>query len=293
MLAIEHPSHGAKEIEAELRAPSALSQVLRYHFAAPPNSVVPAEEKFRVELCLTSRHSSARGCFCDQWSTHRFERVGTLFMVPPDLNLLIKSDEDDSMTSIVCELNSGLMLELFDKLPELTDQYLSASLDIRNARLRSLLLWLAEEARHPGFASEMLFGSIATQIAIELFRRGTAITERGPRGGLSSWQLRRIDERLREIREAPTLPELATLCLISVRQLTRGFRASRACSVGAYVANHQIEHAKGLLATDDSVASIANALGFSSSSNFSFAFRRAVGMTPGEFRRTLVRHRLG
>jgi AraC family transcriptional regulator len=50
-----------------------------------------------------------------------------------------------------------------------------------------------------------------------------------------------------------------------------------------------MEHAKTLLATDESVASVATALGFSSSANFCFAFRRAMGITPGQFRQTLLR----
>lgn len=135
----------------------------------------------------------------------------------------------------------------------------------------------------------MLVESIAAQMTVELFRHGSAITERQLHGGLASWQLRLIDERLKEVREAPTLPALAALCRISVRQLTRGFRASRGCSIGANVAGSQIEHAKSLLATDESVTSIADTLGFSSSSNFCFAFRRATGITPGQFRKTLLR----
>jgi len=120
-------------------------------------------------------------------------------------------------------------------------------------------------------------------------RLGAAITERPVHGGLAAWQLRLIDERLQEVREAPTLVVLAALCRISVRQLTRAFRESRVCSIGTFVANSQMGHAKRLLAADESVTSIAHTLGFSSNSNFCFAFRRATGMTPGQFRRTLLR----
>ena len=280
---------GSMEVEAELQAPGAQVQLVQYHFSGPPDSMLRAEGKFRIELCLTSRHRSARACFRDQWGAHRFERIGALFLVPPDLDLLARSDEDDSLTSIVCELNSEPLLELFERLPELTDQHLAASLDIRDANVQRLLLRLADEARRPGFASEMLVESIAAQMAVELFRHGTAISERQTRGGLAPWQLRTLDERLKEIRETPTLAALAALCRISVRQLTRGFHTSRGCSIGAYVANSQMEHAKRLLATDRSVGAIADTLGFSSSSNFCFAFRRAMGVTPGKFRETLLR----
>jgi AraC family transcriptional regulator len=276
------------EIEAQLCVPAATVQFVHYHFAEPPDSKLHVDGKFRVELCLTSRHRSARACFRDHWSPHRFERIGDLFVVPPAIDMLTRSDEDGSLTSIICQLEFEPVLELFDRVPELTDQQLISSLDVRDAKTRSLLLRLAEETRRPGFASEVLVDLLARQLAIELVRYGAAIADRQAHGGLASWQLRLIDERLKEVREAPTLPVLARLCRISVRQLTRGFRASRGCSIGAYVADSQLEHAKRLLAEDESVSSIAHTLGFSSNSNFCFAFRRATGSTPGQFRRNLL-----
>lgn len=286
---VDRPAKGAIEVEAQLRAPATAVQLVRYHFAEPPDSMLRVDDRFRVELCLSSRHRSARGCFKDQWSSNRFERIGDLFVTPPNLDILARSDEDSSLTSIICELDSATIHDLYDKQPELTDALLSASLDVRDAKIRQLLLRLAEEARHPGFASEMLVEMIGGQMAIEMVRLGATITERQARGGLASWQLRAIDERLREVREAPSLLVLAELCRISVRQLTRAFRASRECPIGAYVANSQMEHAKRLLATDESVTAIAAALGFSSNSNFCFAFRRATGLTPGQYRQTLLR----
>jgi AraC family transcriptional regulator len=74
-----------------------------------------------------------------------------------------------------------------------------------------------------------------------------------------------------------------------VRQLTRGFRASRGCSIGDYIASRRLDHAKQLLATGQSVKAIAYSLGFASPSSFCFAFRRATGQTPREFRNGLTR----
>lgn len=287
---MEQPPKGSMQVEAALRSRSADVQLVRYHFTEPPDSVLRTDGSFRLELCLTSRHRSARGRFRDQWTSQRFERIGDLFITPPNLELMARSDEASSLASIVCELSAAPLLELFEHRPELTDQHLRSSLDVRDAKVRGLLLRLAEEARQPGFASEMLVELLAQQMAIELFRLGGAVREHVAQGGLAPWQLRLIDERLKEVRDAPTLPVLADLCRISVRQLTRGFRASRGSSLGAYVADSQMEHAKRLLGRDESVTAIAAALGFSSSSNFCFAFRRATGMTPGQFRQTLLRH---
>jgi AraC family transcriptional regulator len=238
------------------------------------------------------RHRTARACFVDRWSRHRFERIGTLFAVPPAVIFHAKSDELSSLTSLMCELALKPVLELFDQrlnAGDLTEERLMACLDIRHMKVHGLMWRLAEEARHPGFASEMLVESIAAQLAVELFRHETAMRERVVHGGLAPWQLRVIDERLREVGPAPTLTNLAALCHLSIRQLSRGFRATRGVSIGAYVANSQMQHAAVLLTTEGSVSSIAITLGFASTSNFCAAFQRATGVTPGQFRKTMVR----
>jgi len=282
------------EIEAQLRSPSALIQLAHYHFDAPPSGTVGGKGEFRIELSLNARHQSARACYTDLWSPHRYERLGDLFIAPCDIAFHAQSDEVASLTSVTCDLNREPMLEMFEELSEpaesfLIEKFLVASLDVQDTRARNSMLRLAEEARAPGFASEILVESIVMQLVVDLFRFGMDIYERQSHGGLAPWQLRRIEERLKDVSEAPTLSMLAELCRISVRQLTRSFRASRGCSIGAYVAQRQMDHAKSLLADENSVADIASKLGFSSPSNFSVAFRRETGLTPGQFRQRLLR----
>ena len=279
------------EIEAAIRASIAHVQLLHYRFPSPPESTMRMDDRIRVELALTPRHRSARACFRDHWGSQRFERIGEVFVLPPEVTMLARSDEADGLTALVCELDLQPVLELFEQpVPQLTEKHLKASLDVRSANVRQVLLRLADEVRHPGFASRALIDSLATQLQIELFRYGTALTGRRSRGGLAAWQLRRIHDRLMEACAPPTQTELAALCRLSVRQLARAFRVSRGTSLGSYVAMRQMEHARRLLAGDRSVADVAVILGFSSASNFCFAFRREMGITPGEFRRSLLRH---
>jgi AraC family transcriptional regulator len=143
--------------------------------------------------------------------------------------------------------------------------------------------------RHPGFAGKVMIELICAQIAIELGRYYASIKEGPATGGLAPWRLKLIDERLREVVEAPSLAELGSLCNLSVRQLTRGFRASRGRSIGEHVAQSRFDNAKRLLTTDQSVKTIAYRLGFASPSSFSFAFRRAIGETPRQFRHRVLR----
>ena len=130
---------------------------------------------------------------------------------------------------------------------------------------------------------------ISGQLAIELTRYCTDNNEPTVSGVLAPWRLRAIDERLEDFDVPPTLTELSELCRLSVRQLTRGFRASRGCSIGEYIAQARIEQAKKLLSTERSIKAVAYTLGFASSSSFCFAFRRAIGETPRQFKSRLLR----
>jgi AraC family transcriptional regulator len=110
-------------------------------------------------------------------------------------------------------------------------------------------------------------------------------------GGLSARNLRLIDERLVENGAPPSLSELAGLCGLSLRHLTRAFRSSRRRSIGNYIAECRIQRAKQLLASGSSVKWIAHTMGFSSPAALSIAFRRATGERPRDYLQRVGRDR--
>lgn len=276
------------KLDAELRVPAATVWLARFHFPEPTEHVKQEADCYWLDHCLTPRPANTRACYRERWSPHRFERLGDVFVVPPGESLHTRSNGGGPQTSIVCQLNPEPLRTWCDDDLEWTDRRLEAGLDICSANIRGLLLRLAEEARHPGFASTMLAELIIGQIAIELARYCKAIAERPVTGGLAPWRLRLIEERFAHVHGLPTLGELAALCGLSVRQLTRGFRASRGCSIGEYVAERRISNAKQALLAGESVKSLAYALGFSSPSSFCYAFRKATGETPHQFRQKTV-----
>jgi AraC family transcriptional regulator len=276
-------------IDAEIRVPFVTAQLARFSVTEPTDRTLHQGEAYWLDLCLTPRPPNSRACYRDRWSPHRFEPLGNVFLVPPGRTLQARTDGGTPQHSILCRLQPEAVGQWFGDRFEWTDRRLKASLDIGNANIRSLLLRLAAEMREPGFATHVLCELITAELAIELARYCTSVEEGPATAGLAPWRLRLIEERLKEVREAPTLTELAALCNLSVRQLTRAFRASRGRSIGDYVAQSRIDYAKQLLATDRSVKSIAYALGFSSPSSFSFAFRSATGETPREFRQRAPR----
>lgn len=271
-------------LDAEIRVPTALTRLVRFHVPGPADNILREEESHWLDMCLTPRPANARACYLGRWPSHRFAPIGSVFLVPAKESLRARSDAGNTQASVLCHLHPEPLRRWFEGDLDWTDQKLEAGLDIPDPNVRRLLTRLAEELRHPGFASEVLVESIVAQLAIELGRYCAAI-EHGPvSGGLAPWRLRLIEERLREVREAPTLGELAALCNLSVRQLTRGFRKSRGRSIGDHVAQCRIDHAKQLLAGEQSVKAVAYTLGFASTSSFSFAFRSAAGQTPRQFR---------
>jgi AraC family transcriptional regulator len=284
-----HPENGLMTVEAELRVPAATLQLVHFRFVEPIAGALHEDENYRLDLCLTPRPLNARACYSQRWSPQRFEPLGPVWLLPPGQMLQACSDGGRRQRSLVCHIRPEQMRGWLERGLEWTDSRLTAILDIPDANIHGLLLRLAAEVRHPGFASEMLVELICAQIAIELSRYCAAVGD-GPRpGGLAPWRLRLIDERLREVQSVPSLAELAGLCQISVRQLTRGFRVSRGCSIGDHVANSRLEHAKQLLSSEQSVKAIAYSLGFASPSNFSYAFRRSLGETPRQFRQRVLR----
>jgi AraC family transcriptional regulator len=272
------------EVGTEVRVPVATAQLVRLHVMDPVDIVMMDRDAYWLELCLEPRPNNSRACYLDHWSAERFERIGKMYLLPPGETVRTRTDGGPSHASVLCHIRPEPMNQWFDGALKWTDRSLQASLDIADENIRNLLVRLAEEMRHPGFASNMLVELIVAQLTIELGRYFVQFDEIPPIGALARWRLQLIDERLQDSQETPTLSELAALCNLSVRQLTRGFRASRSCSIGEYVTSSRIARAKRLLANDASVKSIAYSLGFTSSSAFCFAFRRATGMTPGEFR---------
>ena len=270
-------------IDAELHVPVASIQVARYFIERPHESLFQHNDGFRLDLSLTPRSRNTKVSFERHWGPHRFERLGKIFMVPPGELLRTRADSG-TMTSVLCVLREQALQNWFEQKFECSNRTLEASLDINSDTIQRLIIRLGEEARNPGFASAALSEAMAVQIAIELSRFYADAASASGTGGLQPWRLKRIDERLRELQEQPTLEELARLCGLSVRQLTRGFRISRGCSVGEYIAQSRVENAKRLLAGGESVKSIAFSMGFSSPSSFCHAFRKATGNSPNQFR---------
>jgi AraC family transcriptional regulator len=118
---------------------------------------------------------------------------------------------------------------------------------------------------------------------------GAPITFQPTLGGLSPTALRRAVERLRSDADADvSLAALAADADLSRFHFCRAFKESTGLSPHAWLRQHRLEQAMNMLRdTDDSVVSIAAALGYSSQTAFAAAFRKLTGETPSDWRKRM------
>jgi AraC family transcriptional regulator len=275
-------------VDAEASVAAMTAQIVRYDITGPSAAALSYPGRYLINMCLTPRPLDARACYRHHWGSHRFERLGDIFLIPDGEELFIKGGSI-RQASLLCNLDAESIHAIVGERLHWTDQQLATTVDIASARIRALLFRIAGEVRLPGLAAPRMLEFLAGELAIELGRHCIEVHERPIGGGLAGWRLRLIDERLAAEGAAPTLGELADVCSLSVRQLTRGFRVSRGCSIGHYVEQRRMEAAKRLLMAGESVKTIAFGMGFASPSSFTFAFRRATGISPSQFRQRQAR----
>ena len=118
------------------------------------------------------------------------------------------------------------------------------------------------------------------------------------KSGLNGEQLLNYKDRLKHmmleqqvyLQPDLTLPRLAEAVGCSVNHLSQVINAGMGKSFFDYLNQHRIQHAKDLLGVLDdgnsAILNIAFTVGFNSNSAFYAAFKKCVGQTPAQFRRT-------
>ena len=126
---------------------------------------------------------------------------------------------------------------------------------------------------------------LATRLLVA--HAGSPVTIQPVTGGLSPTVLRRAIERLRSDSDADvSLAALASDAGLSSFHFCRAFKESTGLSPHAWLRQRRLEQAMNMLRdTDDSIVSIATALGYSSQTAFAAAFKKLTGETPSGWRR--------
>jgi AraC family transcriptional regulator len=148
-----------------------------------------------------------------------------------------------------------------------------------------LPVWLAmrlyhEHRRNDGVSALVMEG-LVLEVLAECSRHSTRDSERMP----PRW-LRRVQELLQgRFAESLTHEVVAAAAGIHPVHLARAFRQHCGCTLGDYVRKLRLDFAANqLVTTDESLAGIAIAAGFSDQSHFTRTFKSQTGLTPAAFR---------
>jgi len=152
-------------------------------------------------------------------------------------------------------------------------------------------LKLKSQVENPGAMHRQYAEALGIALMHELIRinGGAALHEPVSRGGLASWQQKRVAAYIEEhVADDIPLATLAELARLSPYHFSRSFKSSFGMPPHRYHAHRRIERAKQLLANRElSITAIALDVGFSETSTFSAAFHRLTGQIPSRYRRNL------
>ena len=268
-------------LEGQMEAGGAMVQVRSYR---RPNDeldqLVAWPEHTLIRSLGPTNYTASTG-------SSRFAGFGDVFLVPAGIPLKYRS-RSGPYRHLACQFDRNAFERLTGFADVCDDRLLDACRNIRMPRIDAALIRLAEETLMPSFASDILIASLANMLFVDLaryFRQGEDPRPKA-KGGLAPWQLNRIESCLKDSCDmSVSVERLAELCGVSSSHLMRAFKQTTGRTVHSYVEGIRIERARQLLCENKMpLKAIANELGFSTASSFSFAFRRATGDTPINFR---------
>lgn len=276
------------EVERQVRLDYGLLELGKFRWPGPVEIEFQSQEdRVACNLALSPRPSRGRLEQIDgprRSAQHGLERV--MLLNPGHTYRL--SMPAGKVRSLYCEIDRGALEELLAGPADLSGHNWQSQFRARMPVIELLLNRMYEELRHESFASELALDAYSRALGVELARclRSGSPDPGLRKGGLAPWRMRNLRDRIYADAPAPRLPELADLCEMTVRQLSRAFKQETGRALGAYILDATIERAVMLLTqTDRSIAQIALELGFASSTSFSYSFRCSTGVLPREVRR--------
>ncbi|MFA5494978.1 MAG: AraC family transcriptional regulator [Porticoccaceae bacterium] len=272
-------------VELETKGHWGTLQINSYLWQEPRESIFKSDTAI-LNFVLARKEADLEGCYLEASKLH-YRQIGDILLMPPDFTL--HSRWGSGMRRSMCYVpDTKAFSDMFDI--EWGDPELMASLDINNVAVRAILLRLFQEIQRPGFASDIMIESMCATLVVELYRYFSAynLDENTQGSGFSGEQIRRIRERF-EAGESPSVADLAKDHAMSIRHFSRLFRRSTGQTLRDFAASVQIERAKALLSERQMlIKQVAYHCGFRSTTAFSFAFRRESGLTPQQYRESVL-----
>jgi AraC family transcriptional regulator len=156
------------------------------------------------------------------------------------------------------------------------------------------MLAVRDELTAEGGGDRLALESLANLLAVHLLRHlrhasAVRLPARRTEGALPRTKLHAVIEYIEEHLDTDlTLAQMAATVHLSAYHFARQFKAAAGVPPHQYVVARRVGRAQQLLRDSDdlSLADIATGVGFSDQSQFSTHFKRAVGVTPRQFRKS-------
>lgn len=220
------------------------------------------------------------------WS-HRPSRSGLITVIDPDevTEFTIRGQADVVRFFIpmagLAEA-SGLV-----RRPNVKARFIESEPELERCAQRAMV------ALHKGAGSDpLLLSSIAASFSRTVIEQPSRPAGRAV-GGISRWQLRRVEELIDSrlsapIASSPRLSELAAEANLSVYHFAREFRRTLGVSPYSYMLRRRLEQARWhVINTRLPIARIGVLSGFPSAAHFADRFHRGMGVSPGALRRAV------
>ena len=274
---------------------SGVAAELRYH---PPGELPPIDlEQTEIGIATASHPDTVVGRSGNGVRQSTRAVPGTIWTCPAGIR-----EVDISMNAWHECLHIYLPHARFAQLsevrggPVVTARDIDYLADIDDELIRQIGWTLLAELKAPTSAGRVLVETLALALTARLTQAHAAgVPDRaervGTRHALDELRVSRVIDYMAQHLDAEIgIDDLAAVACLSPFHFIRMFRRRTGMPPARYLGRMRLERAKTLLAEgESSLAEIAAACRFSSQANFTRAFHRATGSTPGVYRRSFVR----
>jgi AraC family transcriptional regulator len=215
---------------------------------------------------------------------------GTIFICPRGSSDSVQWEGPTNRVAIA--IDPQLLTQSLEETSHRADIELTQHFQIHDRHIASLMLALRADLED-GLPAGRLYGqSLVTALAVYLQRRYAVFLQKTSeyRGGMPKARLNRVLEYISaNLSEDIRLSELARTAGMSPHYFSELFKQTTGLSPHRYVLQQKIERAKQHLRDPNANVIGASAItGFLDQSYFTKVFRRMVGVTPTEFRNSVL-----
>jgi AraC family transcriptional regulator len=160
---------------------------------------------------------------------------------------------------------------------------------VSDPKLFAVMKLLSDEVELSGLGSRLFTEQAIDLMCLQLLRIHSSFSKplQGTvRRGLAAWQVKRISTYMHDyIDQDIGLQDLANLVAMSRFHFCHAFRLATGHTPHGWLSKLRIERARQLLAVPElRIIDVALAVGYQTPSAFSASFRRALGITPTQYR---------